>query len=154
MDIADLITPRSVIAQLRAPNKRHALQELARRAAAMSGLNERAIYDVLIERERLGSTGIGMGVGIPHGKLPGLTRLYGIFARLERPIPFEAIDDQPVDLIFLLLAPEGAVADHLKALALVSRLLRDRTVCEKLRGTDNADALYALLTDRTESHAA
>jgi PTS system nitrogen regulatory IIA component len=99
MDIADLITPRSVIAQLRAANKRHALQELARRAAAMSGLNERAIYDVLIERERLGSTGIGMGVGIPHGKLPGLTRLYGIFARLERPIPFEAIDDQPVDLI-------------------------------------------------------
>jgi PTS system nitrogen regulatory IIA component len=113
----------------------------------MSGLNERAIYDVLIERERLGSTGIGMGVGIPHGKLPGLTRLYGIFARLDRPIPFDAIDDQPVDLIFLLLAPEGAVADHLKALALVSRLLRDRTICEKLRGTDNADALFALLTD-------
>ena len=147
MDIADLITPRSVVAQLRAANKRHALQELAKRAAAMSGLNERAIYDVLIERERLGSTGIGMGVGIPHGKLPGLTRLYGIFARLERPIPFEAIDDQPVDLIFLLLAPEGAGADHLKALALVSRLLRDRTICEKLRGTDNADALFALLTD-------
>jgi PTS system nitrogen regulatory IIA component len=88
-----------------------------------------------------------MGIGIPHGKLPGLTRLYGSFARLERPIPFEAIDDQPVDLIFLLLAPEAAGADHLKALALVSRLLRDRTVCEKLRGTDNADALYALLID-------
>ena len=147
MDIADLITPRSVVAQLRAANKKQALQELAKRAAAMTGIHERAIYDVLIERERLGSTGIGTGVGIPHGKLPGLTRLYGIFARLERPIPFEAIDDQPVDLIFLLLAPEGAGADHLKALALVSRLLRDRTVCEKLRGTDKADALYALLTD-------
>jgi PTS system nitrogen regulatory IIA component len=147
MDIADLITPRGIVAQLRAANKKHALQELARRATAMTGLHERAIYDVLLERERLGSTGIGMGIGIPHGKLPGLTRLYGIFARLERPIPFEAIDDQPVDLIFLLLAPESAGADHLKALALVSRLLRDRAVCEKLRGTDNADALFALLTD-------
>jgi PTS system nitrogen regulatory IIA component len=94
-----------------------------------------------------------MGVGIPHGKLYGLSKLCGIFARLERPVPFEAIDDQPVDLIFLLLAPEGAGADHLKALALVSRLLRDRNVCEKLRGTDNPDALYALLTD-TATHAA
>jgi PTS system nitrogen regulatory IIA component len=86
--------------------------------------------------------------------LPGLKSLFGLFARLERPIPFDAIDDQPVDLIFLLLAPETAGADHLKALALVSRLLRDRTVCEKLRGTDNADALYALLTDRTSSQVA
>lgn len=147
MDIADLISPGSVVAQLRVANKKQALQELARRAAAMTGLHERAIYDVLLERERLGSTGIGMGIGIPHGKLPGLTKLYGIFARLERSISFEAIDDQPVDLIFLLLAPENAGAEHLKALALVSRLLRDRTVCEKLRGTDNADALFALLTD-------
>ena len=154
MEIADLITPHSVVAQLHATNKKQALQELAKRAAATTGIHERAIYDVLIERERLGSTGIGMGIGIPHGKLSGLTRLYGIFARLERPIPFEAIDDQPVDLIFLLLAPETAGADHLKALALVSRLLRDREVCDKLRGTDNPDALYALLTDHTTSHAA
>ena len=154
MEITDLITPRSVVAQLRVTNKKQALQELAKRAAALTGIQERAIYDVLIERERLGSTGIGMGVGIPHGRLPGLDTLYGIFARLERPVPFDAIDDQPVDLIFLLLAPESAGADHLKALARVSRLLRDRTVCEKLRGTDNADALYALLIDRTPSHAA
>jgi PTS system nitrogen regulatory IIA component len=95
-----------------------------------------------------------MGIGIPHGKLPGLDRLCGLFARLERPIPFEAIDDQPVDLIFVLLAPENAGADHLKALARVSRLLRDRTICDKLRGTDNPDALYALLTDMTASDAA
>jgi nitrogen PTS system EIIA component len=149
VEIADLITPKNVIPQLRAANKKQALQELARRAAALSGLNERIIYDVLIERERLGSTGIGMGIGIPHGKLAELAAFCGIFARLERPIPFEAIDDQPVDLIFLLLAPNNAGADHLKALALVSRLLRDRAICEKLRGTDNADALYALLTDRT-----
>jgi len=154
MEITDLITPRSVVAQLRVTNKKQALQELAKRAAALTGIQERAIYDVLIERERLGSTGIGMGVGIPHGRLPGLDTLCGVFARLDRPVPFDAIDDQPVDLIFLLLAPDGAGADHLKALARVSRLLRDRSVCEKLRGTDNADALYALLIDRTPSHAA
>jgi PTS system nitrogen regulatory IIA component len=153
MEITDLITPRSVVAQLRASNKKQALQELAKRAAVATGLHERAIYDVLIERERLGSTGIGMGIAVPHGKLSGLAGLCGIFARLERPIPFEAIDDEPVDLIFLLLAPEAAGADHLKALALVARLLRDRVVCEKLRGTDNADALYALLTDRTSQAA-
>ena len=154
MEIADLIAPRSVIAQLRVTNKKQALQELAKRAAGLTGIQERAIYDVLVERERLGSTGIGMGVGIPHGRLPGLDTLCGVFARLDRPVPFDAIDDQPVDLIFLLLAPEGAGADHLKALARVSRLLRDRTICEKLRGTDNADALYALLIDLTPSHAA
>ena len=153
MEIADLITPRSVVAQLRATNKKQALQELAKRAATLTGVQERTIYDVLIERERLGSTGIGMGIGIPHGRLAGLDTLCGIFARLDRPVPFDAIDDQPVDLIFLLLAPEGAGADHLKALARVSRLLRDRNVCEKLRGTDNADALYALLIDRTPSQA-
>ena len=106
------------------------------------------------ERERLGTTGIGRGVAIPHGKLGELTRVYGLFARLDRPIAFEAIDDQPVDLLFALLAPLDAGAEHLKALAMVSRLLRDRTICEKLRGTDNPDALYALLTDHTESHAA
>ena len=154
MQIADLLTPRSVIPQLRASSKKQALQEIARRAATITGGSERQIYDVLAERERLGSTGIGRGVAVPHGKLAELTRLCGMFARLDRPIPFEAIDDQPVDLIFVLLAPLDVRSEHLTALALVSRLLRDRTICEKLRGTDNADALYALLTDRTESHAA
>src|SRR5215813_4119398 len=154
MEIADLITPRSVVAQLRATTKKQVLQELAKRGTAMTGIHERTIYDVLIERERLGTTGIGMGIGIPHGRLPGLERLCGVFARLERPIAFEAIDDQPVDLIFLLLAPEAAGSDHLKALARVSRLLRDRAICEKLRGTDNADALYALLIDSPSSRAA
>jgi PTS system nitrogen regulatory IIA component len=154
MEITDLITPKSVIPQLRTPSKKQALLELAKRAAAVSGADERTIYDLLIERERLGTTGIGMGIAIPHARLAKLTKLYGIFARLEKPIPFEAIDDQPVDLIFLLLAPEAAGAEHLKALALVSRLLRDRVVCEKLRGTDKPDALYALLTDRTATRAA
>jgi PTS system nitrogen regulatory IIA component len=154
MDINELLTPRSIVAQLRVTGKKQALQEIARRAATMTGVNERRIYEVLSERERLGTTGIGRGVAIPHGKLGELTRVYGLFARLDRPIAFEAIDDQPVDLLFVLLAPLDAGAEHLKALAMVSRLLRDRTICEKLRGTDNADALYALLTDRTESHAA
>ncbi len=154
MDIVDLLTPRGVIAQLRATSKKQVLQELARRAAAMADIPERRIYDVLAERERLGTTGIGSGIAVPHGKLAELTRLYGLFARLERPIPFEAIDNQPVDLVFVLLAPLDAGADHLKALARVSRLLRDHVTCEKLRGTDNADALYALLTSQTESHAA
>jgi len=102
----------------------------------------------------LGSTGIGKGIAIPHGKLAELSQLVGVFARFERPIPFDAIDDQPVDLVFTLLAPAEAGAEHLRALAHVSRLLRDGATCQKLRGTDNPDALYALLTDRSESHAA
>ena len=154
MEIADILTAGGVIPNLRVTSKKQALQELARRAAEITRQPERAIFDVLIERERLGTTGVGGGIAIPHGKLPGLKRLFGLFARLERPVDFDAIDEQPVDLIFLLLAPDGAGADHLKALARVSRLLRDRTICEKLRGSDTADAIYALLTDRTASHAA
>lgn len=154
IELSDLLTPRGMIAQLRAANKRQVLQELARRAATMTEVPERRIYEVLAERERLGTTGIGRGVAIPHGKLAELTHLHGLFARLERPVPFDAIDDQPIDLVFVLLAPVDAGADHLKALARVSRLLRDHAMCEKLRGTDSADALYALLAAETQSHAA
>ena len=154
MDIADLISPASVVANLRVGSKKQALQDLAKRAAETTGLSERAIFEVLLERERLGTTGVGNGIAIPHGKLPGLRQLYGLFARLETPIDFDSVDEQPVDLIFLLLAPEAAGADHLKALARVSRLLRDRTVCEKLRGANQADAMYALLTESAASHAA
>ncbi|MFN8721675.1 MAG: PTS IIA-like nitrogen regulatory protein PtsN [Rhodospirillales bacterium] len=146
----DLLTPKSIIPNLRANSKKQALQELARRAAELTGQHERAVFDVLLERERLGTTGVGHGIAIPHGKLPGIDRVQGLFARLERPIDFDAIDEQPVDLIFVLLAPEQAGADHLKALARVSRMLRDAQTCEKLRGADNADALFALLT-HTES---
>ena len=153
MEIADLLVPRGVVPQLRISNKKAALQELARRAAAMTGLPERRIHDTLTERERLGSTGIGRGIAIPHGKFAELTRPYGLFARLERPIAFDAIDNQPVDLVFVLLAPESG-ALHLRALARVSRLLRDAAICQKLRGTDKAEALYALLTSTSESHAA
>ena len=152
MEVEDLLPPRAVIAQLRAGNKKQVLLEVARRAAAMTGVAERRIYDVLAERERLASTGLGRGLAIPHGKLPELDRLYGVFARLERPIPFDAFDKRPVDLIFALLAPADAGAEHLRALARVSRLLRADSICQKLRGADNPDALYALLTDRSESH--
>jgi nitrogen PTS system EIIA component len=154
MEIEDLITPAGVIPKLRATGKKQALQELAKRAAEVTGLHERAIFDVLLERERLGSTGVGNGIAIPHGKLAELQKLHGVFARLDSPIDFDSVDDQPVDLVFLLLAPEAAGADHLKALARVSRLLRDRTVCEKLRGANSADAIYALLTEARTSHAA
>ncbi len=154
MEINDLISLEGIVANLRATSKKQALQDLARRAADVTGEPERAIFEVLIERERLGTTGVGNGIAIPHGKLPGLDKLYGLFARLDTPIDFDAIDEQPVDLICLLLAPESAGADHLKALARVSRLLRDRSICEKLRGSDTAEAIFALLTQSTASHAA
>jgi PTS system nitrogen regulatory IIA component len=140
--------------RLKVSSKKQALQDLARRAAEITGVHERQIFDVLLERERLGTTGVGNGIAIPHGKLADVKAMFGLFARLEHAVDFEAIDEQPVDLIFLLLAPEGAGADHLKALARVSRLLRDRAICEKLRGADQAEAIYALLTDRAHSHAA
>lgn len=154
MEIADLIKPENVVANLRASSKKQALQDLARRAATITGQPERAVFSVLMKRERLGTTGVGNGIAIPHGKLPNLDKLHGLFARLEHPIDFESIDDRPVDLIFLLLAPESSGADHLKALARVSRLLRDKNACEKLRGTDDSEALYALLVDTTASWAA
>jgi PTS system nitrogen regulatory IIA component len=154
MEIEDLLSQTGVIAKLRATSKKQVLQELAKRAAEATGLPERQIFEVLLERERLGTTGVGNGIAIPHGKLAGLKQLFGMFARLESPVDFDAIDEQPVDLIFLLLAPEAAGADHLKALARVSRLLRDRSVCEKLRGANQADAIYALLTESPASHAA
>ena len=154
MKIADLVSVDGVFADLKASSKKQALQELSGHAAKLTGLHERAIFDTLLERERLGTTGVGVGIAIPHGKLPDLDRLHGLFARLTTPIDFEAIDEQSVDLIFLLLAPESAGADHLKALARVSRLLRDKAVCEKLRGSDSVEALYMLLTEPAASHAA
>lgn len=154
MEITDLISSETIVANLHATSKKQVLQELSRRAADLTGEHERAIFDVLMERERLGTTGVGSGIAIPHGKLPTLERLHGLFARLEQPVDFQAIDERPVDLIFLLLAPESAGADHLKALARVSRVLRDGKVCEKLRGTDTSEALFAILTEKMETEAA
>ena len=154
MEIQELITPGSVVANLRVANKRQALQELAKRAAALTRMDEHRIFETLLEREQLGTTGIGGGTAVPHGRLANLAQPFALFARLEKPIDFDAIDGQPVDLIFVLLTPPEAGADHLKALARISRLLRNRAICAKLRGTDEADAIYALLTDRAASHAA
>lgn len=154
MDVTDLVQPKAIIPSLKASSKKQVLQELARKASEVSGVDQREIFDVLLERERLGTTGVGHGIAIPHGKLPNLERIYGVFARMDQPIAFDSIDDEPVDLIFLLLAPEGAGADHVKALARVSRLLRDRSVCTKLRGCESADAIYALFGEAAASHAA
>lgn len=145
MPITDLVAPEAIIPALKVISKKQALQELSARAAELTGLNERAIFEVLLQREKLGTTAVGAGVAIPHGKLPKLDRIFGLFARLERPIDFEAMDGQPVDLIFLLLAPEGAGADHLKALAKVARAMRDADLAAKLRASRDAQALYAVL---------
>jgi PTS system nitrogen regulatory IIA component len=154
MEIADILTPQSIVPKLSATSKKQVLQELAKRAATVTGLKDRFIFDALLQRERLGTTGVGHGIAIPHGKLEGIDKLFGLFARLEKPVDFDAIDEQPVDLLFLLLAPEIAGADHLKALARVSRLLRNRTICDKIRGSNDGDALYALITERNISYAA
>jgi len=145
MPLNDLVAPQAVIPALKVNNKKQALQEIAERAAELTGRAEREILDVLMQRERLGSTAIGSGIAIPHGKLPKLDRLFGLFARLDRPIDFEALDGQPVDLIFLLLAPENAGADHLKALARIARLLRDPDTIRMLRDSTDREALYAVL---------
>src|SRR2546430_3683886 len=145
MPLHDLVAPNAVIPALKCTSKKQVIQELAAKAAKLVGQNERTVFETLIQREKLGSTGVGNGIAIPHGKLAKLDKLFGLFARLDRPIDFDALDGQPVDLIFLLLAPEGAGADHLKALARVARLLRDSDVARKLRQSRDAEAIYAVL---------
>src|SRR6201987_5598345 len=154
MPLTDLIAPNAILPALKVNNKKQVLQELAARAAALTGQNERAIFDLLVQREKLGTTSIGNGISIPHVKMPALSRLFGLFARLERPVDFDALDNQPVDLVFLLLAPEGAGADHLTALSRVARLLRDQTVTHKLRATKDAESIYAFLNEEQASNAA
>jgi PTS system nitrogen regulatory IIA component len=145
MPLTDLVAPNAIIPALKVNGKKQALQEISAKAAELTGQNERSILEILLQREKLGSTGVGNGVAIPHGKLPKISKVFGLFARLDRAVDFEALDSQPVDLIFLLLAPEGAGADHLKALARVARLLRDPEVARKLRDSSGAEALYAVL---------
>jgi len=153
MPLSDLVAPNAIVPALKVNGKKQLLQELAARAAELSGQNERTIFDILLQREKLGSTGVGNGIAIPHGKLAKLNKLFGLFARLDRPVDFEALDGQPVDLVFLLLAPEGAGADHLKALARVARLLRDPSTAHKLRRSRDAEALYAVLAMPSASAA-
>ena len=154
MEIADLLSPDAVVSHLKAASKKQVLQEMANKAASLTGLSGRRIYETLTEREKLGSTGMGQGIAIPHGRVAGVEKMTGLFAQLDHPVDFDSMDDQPVDLVFLLLAPEGAGADHLKALARVSRLLRNQAVCEKLRAAPQAATLYALLTEPSAAQAA
>ncbi len=154
MPLIDLLSPEAVIASLRVNGKKQALQELSDRAAAVSGLSAREIFDAILQRERLGPTGVGDGIAIPHGKLAKCGRIFGVFARLERAIDFEALDGLPVDLIFLLIAPEGAGADHLKALAMIARVLRNPNLAAQLRATRDASGIYSVLTLAPTSNAA
>lgn len=154
MNIADLLAPDAVIPGLKVQSKKQLLQDLAARAHGLTRLSERRIFETLIERERLGTTGVGAGIAIPHGRMVEAKTITGIFARLENGIDYEAVDSQPVDLVFMLLAPENAGADHLKALARVSRLLRDKAICEKLRAAKSSEALYSILTGDKNGAAA
>jgi PTS system nitrogen regulatory IIA component len=147
MDLCDLLAQDGIIASLQATSKKHALQELSGIAAERTGLDAREVFNTLLQRERLGSTGLGRGIAIPHVKLAGLKRIFCLFARLDQPIDYESHDNEPVDLIFLLLAPEHAGADHLKALARISRLLREPSTIERLRASRDRAALYSVLTE-------
>ena len=154
MDLSDLIEVSSVMPALKANSKKQLLQLLAEKAAGVTGLPEREVFDTILQRERLGSTGVGNGIAIPHGKLPGIRKITGVFARLENPVDFESLDDQPVDLVFLLLAPETAGADHLKALSRIARVLRDGDTVAKIRGSNEAAAIYSFLSQIPASNAA
>jgi PTS system nitrogen regulatory IIA component len=150
----ELVSPKAVAAALPSASKKDVLQNIAVAAAAQFGIDAQAVFDVLWERERLGTTGVGQGIAIPHGRVAGLDKVCGFFARLAQPVAFESIDDKPVDLVFLILAPEAAGADHLHALATVSRLLREPKLCEQLRGAKDEAALYRILTETSSAVAA
>lgn len=154
MALGDLVSINAIFPAVKANSKKQLLQLLAEKAAGLTGIPEREIFDTILQRERLGSTGAGNGLAIPHGKLRSIGRITGFFARLETPIDFEAIDDQPVDLVFLLLAPEGAGADHLKALSRIARVMRDPDTVAKIRGAADVEAIHALLSGTPASNAA
>lgn len=146
MELSQILGVNGVRAPLKATSKKRLLQDLADMAEAVYEMPSETTYKALMDREALGPTGVGRGVAIPHARFPAVARVIGLFARLEKPVDFEAIDRQPVDLVFALFAPEAAGAEHLKALARVSRTLRSEAVCAKLRSTFDPSALYAILT--------
>ena len=154
MALLEFLSPEAVAPALRVNGKKQALLELSAHAARLTGLDERTIFEALLQRERLGSTGIGDGIAIPHGKIPRLERLFGLVARLDKPVDFDALDGQPVEIVFLLLAPEGAGADHLKALARVARVLREAGIRDRIRAARDASAIYAVLNEASEPQAA
>ncbi len=146
MKIIDILSPDSVVVKPDIQTKKEILKALADMAARKTGVNERVIADALTERERLGTTGIGRGVALPHTRLSNLKKIYCAFVKTA-PVDFESVDNKPVDLAFLLLVPEDAGADHLKALARLSRLLRDDAIAAQMRETDDPKALYRLIEE-------
>jgi nitrogen PTS system EIIA component len=153
MTLADIIDARAIMPGLKVQNKKQLLQELSQALSSLVAIDSRVIFDTLLQREKLGSTGLGQGIAIPHGRLPSITRVYGVFARLVTPVAFDSVDGEPVDVVFALISPEHAGADHLTALARVSRLFRDPATLKKLRGTENIDGIYAILTQPALSTA-
>lgn len=139
-----LLSAGHILPAAKVETKKQALQELSKLAEAQTGLSAHAVFEVLFAREKLATTGVGHGIAIPHGRMDNIDRVYGFFARLETPIDYEAIDEKPVDLMFMLLAPQDAGSDHLKALAKISRMFRDAGFADKLRKTKDAKALYSL----------
>jgi PTS system nitrogen regulatory IIA component len=154
MDLSDLLAPSGIFPAFEATSKKQTLLDLSVRAGEIVDLDGRLIYDTLLQRERLGSTGLGRGIAVPHVKLKSLTGIVCLFARLTRPIDFESLDGEPVDLIFLLLAPEHAGGDHLKALARISRLVREPAALDRLRAATDVADLKRALTLQTAPHAA
>ena len=153
MQLSDFLDFDAIKTGLPGGNKRSLLQQLANVAAQRLGIEPAAILTSLNEREQLGSTGFGQGVAIPHAKIEGLGQIYALFARLGEPVDYKAIDGRPVDLVFLLLSPPGAGAEHLKALAAISRVTRDGATLERLRGARSRDALAAVLMGADEREA-
>ena len=147
MDLADLIELDRVVFAARASNKQQLLQDLASRAAVLLNLDAQTIFTALHAREELGSTGLGNGLALPHARIQGLDRLFGMFTRLNRPLHFDSVDGNPVDLVFLLLIPPAAGSEHLAALACISRYLRDKVFAARLRKAPSAAALCTLLCD-------
>lgn len=155
MDISDILTPQTVFQRVKVASKKKLFTEIAGFAAVAAGLDADKVFDALWQREKLASTGVGHGVAIPHARMPKLDKIVGLFVHLDDAIDFEAIDSAPVDLVFVLLTPAEAGADHLKALARISRLMRSAAVCEKLRAANDRSQIYALLTEPTAGvHAA
>ena len=147
MNVSEILSPADVFCDMKTSGKRRLLVDLSAIAASRADLESGVVFEALWEREKLASTAVGRGVAIPHGRMQRLSRIAGLFVKLQTAIDFEAPDDIPVDLVFLLLTPAEAGADHLKALARISRLLRHAGTCERLRAATSADALYALLTE-------
>ena len=147
MNISNILTEKNVFIGLKSGSKREFLQDFAQRASEITGIDALTIFDSILERENLGSTGFGGGTALPHGRFTGLDKVYAFFAKPSYPVEFDAIDGRPIDIAFLLMSPEGSGADHLTALAVLSRVLKDESLCNRLRKMSSPTEIYALLNE-------